>query len=56
MSEADTDEAMVIAEKELQELSQDAINEIGEWWKKHYPATGHKRLARALLKIMKEQA
>lgn len=38
------------AARELNSLDPEAVKSVKEWWKKHYPQAGHKRLARALLK------
>lgn len=43
------DAAAQVAKKELDELPQEAVKIVREWWQKHYLTAGHKRLARALL-------
>lgn len=47
------DKAAAEAEEDLNNLSNEAVKEIGAWWRKHYMKAGHKRLARVLLQITK---
>lgn len=48
------DQATVEAEKDLDNVSNESLNEVAGWWRKHYMKAGHKRLARVLLQATKE--
>jgi len=37
------------AAKELDQLDQDAVRQVADWWKSHYMSAGHKRLGRKLI-------
>jgi len=43
------DNAAVDAENDLEEVSEEALKAVADWWSKWYHKTGHKRLARILL-------
>lgn len=46
------DNAAKIAEEDLKSLSkEEEIKIAANWWKRHYMAAGHKRLAKTLLKF-----
>ncbi len=52
MTDNDTmDAAAQAAELELIANPLWTVKEVAQWWAKHYLAAGHKRLARALLKL-----
>ena len=43
------DNAAVDAENDLEDVSDEALKEIANWWHKWFSKTGHKRLGRILL-------
>ena len=44
------DEAAKIADEDLGNLQATHVKAVADWWKKHYLKSGHKRLAKILLK------
>ena len=43
------DTAAASAEADLENIPEEALQVVANWWKKWYPDAGHKRLARVLL-------
>ena len=50
----DMDEAAANAEEDLANIDDAAVKAVSEWWKKWYMQAGHKRLARILLRQLKQ--
>ena len=48
------DDAAIEAEKDLSVVGEEATKALAEWWQKWYLQAGHKRLARVLLRQLKE--
>ncbi len=44
------DKAADLAEEALKEIDESHVIAIADWWKKNYQQSGHKRLAKVLLK------
>lgn len=48
------DAAAMEASRELKGFDPETVKKMAEWWKKYYGSAGHKRLAHALLKTLKD--
>lgn len=48
------DNAAAEAEEDLNNLPDEVVNPIADWWGRHYVNAGHKRLGRILVHIDKE--
>jgi len=50
------DNAAAGAENDAAEnVPEEALNEVANWWKRHYLKAGHKRLARVLLQYASKE-
>jgi len=50
------DQEANIAESELEDIDEEALHTVANWWSKHFMVCGHKRLARILLQYKEKEA
>ena len=48
------DSAAIDAQNDLENVSDEALAKVANWWKKWYLKAGHRRLARILLEFASE--